>query len=106
MGLGNTLLLADPCRRVDGGCGGWPRRCAGRSGGPGGRAWVPARLDFGHGRSPNLAVMSASTLKVLVTGGTSGLGLAMAAALAEAGARVALTGRSATRASAVAAELP
>jgi NAD(P)-dependent dehydrogenase (short-subunit alcohol dehydrogenase family) len=50
--------------------------------------------------------MSASTLKVLVTGGTSGLGLAMAAALAAAGARVALTGRSAARAAAVAAELP
>jgi NAD(P)-dependent dehydrogenase (short-subunit alcohol dehydrogenase family) len=34
-------------------------------------------------------------MKVLVTGGTSGLGLAMATALAEAGAAVALTGRSA-----------
>jgi gluconate 5-dehydrogenase len=45
-------------------------------------------------------------MKVLVTGGTSGLGLAMAAALANAGARVALTGRSGQRASAVAAELP
>ena len=50
--------------------------------------------------------MSASTLKVLVTGGTSGLGLAMASALAAAGATVVLTGRSATRARAVAAELP
>jgi NAD(P)-dependent dehydrogenase (short-subunit alcohol dehydrogenase family) len=50
--------------------------------------------------------MSASTLKVLVTGGTSGLGLAMAAALAAAGAKVALTGRSAGRAAAVATELP
>jgi len=50
--------------------------------------------------------MSASALKVLVTGGTNGLGLAMAAALAAAGATVALTGRSAARASAVAAELP
>jgi NAD(P)-dependent dehydrogenase (short-subunit alcohol dehydrogenase family) len=50
--------------------------------------------------------MSASALKVLVTGGTSGLGLAMASALASAGATVALTGRSAARASAVAAELP
>ncbi|MER5911250.1 SDR family oxidoreductase [Streptomyces sp. NPDC001982] len=45
-------------------------------------------------------------VKVLVTGGTSGLGLAMASALAAAGARVALTGRSGTRAQAVAAELP
>jgi NAD(P)-dependent dehydrogenase (short-subunit alcohol dehydrogenase family) len=50
--------------------------------------------------------MSASTPKVLVTGGTSGLGLAMATALAQAGATVALTGRSAARAAAVAAELP
>ena len=50
--------------------------------------------------------MSASTLKVLVTGGTSGLGLAMASALAAAGATVALTGRSAARAAAAAAELP
>ncbi|MGN6174962.1 MAG: SDR family oxidoreductase [Streptosporangiaceae bacterium] len=50
--------------------------------------------------------MSASTLKVLVTGGTSGLGMAMASALAAAGATVALTGRSAARARAVAAELP
>jgi gluconate 5-dehydrogenase len=50
--------------------------------------------------------MSTSTLKVLVTGGTSGLGLAMASALAAAGATVALTGRSAERAAAVAAQLP
>jgi gluconate 5-dehydrogenase len=45
-------------------------------------------------------------MKVLVTGGTNGLGLAMASALAAAGATVALTGRSGQRASAVAAELP
>ena len=45
-------------------------------------------------------------MRVLLTGGTSGLGLAMAAALARAGANVALTGRSGQRASAVAAELP
>jgi gluconate 5-dehydrogenase len=49
--------------------------------------------------------MSAA-MKVLVTGGTSGLGLAMASALAAAGATVALTGRSGARAAAVAAELP
>jgi NAD(P)-dependent dehydrogenase (short-subunit alcohol dehydrogenase family) len=69
---------------------------------------------------PSLAVMSGSTLpgtaageldrgkpvKVLVTGGTSGLGLAMASALAAAGAAVALTGRSAPRAAAAAAALP
>jgi gluconate 5-dehydrogenase len=45
-------------------------------------------------------------MKVLVTGGTSGLGLAMASALAASGAIVALTGRSGERATAVAAELP
>lgn len=45
-------------------------------------------------------------MKVLVTGGTSGLGLAMASALAMAGATVALTGRSGLRATSVAAELP
>src|SRR5437764_15278525 len=50
--------------------------------------------------------MTASAPRVLVTGGTSGLGLAMASALAAAGARVVLTGRSAARAAAVAAELP
>jgi NAD(P)-dependent dehydrogenase (short-subunit alcohol dehydrogenase family) len=50
--------------------------------------------------------MSATTLKVLVTGGTSGLGLAMASALAAAGAAVALTGRSAARAAEAAAGLP
>jgi gluconate 5-dehydrogenase len=45
-------------------------------------------------------------MNVLVTGGTSGLGLAMASALAASGATVALTGRSLERASAVASELP
>jgi NAD(P)-dependent dehydrogenase (short-subunit alcohol dehydrogenase family) len=50
--------------------------------------------------------MTASKLKVLVTGGTSGLGLAMASALAAAGATVALTGRSGERASSAAADLP
>jgi NAD(P)-dependent dehydrogenase (short-subunit alcohol dehydrogenase family) len=43
---------------------------------------------------------------VLITGATSGLGLAMASALAEAGAAVAITGRSADRARAIAANLP
>ena len=45
-------------------------------------------------------------MKVLVTGGTSGLGLAMASALTSAGSTVALTGRSGERARAVASELP
>ncbi|HEY1569573.1 MAG TPA: SDR family NAD(P)-dependent oxidoreductase, partial [Solirubrobacteraceae bacterium] len=43
--------------------------------------------------------------RVLVTGGTSGLGRAMAAALADAGARVALTSREATRAHQAAAQI-
>ena len=43
---------------------------------------------------------------MLVTGGTSGLGLAMATALAAAGSTVALTGRSGERARSVAATLP
>jgi NAD(P)-dependent dehydrogenase (short-subunit alcohol dehydrogenase family) len=43
--------------------------------------------------------------RALVTGATSGLGRAMAAALSEAGARVAISGRDAARAAAVAAEL-
>jgi NAD(P)-dependent dehydrogenase (short-subunit alcohol dehydrogenase family) len=45
-------------------------------------------------------------MKVLVTGGTSGLGLAMASALAAAGHSVALTGRSGPHASSVAEGLP
>ena len=45
-------------------------------------------------------------MRVLVTGGTSGLGLAMATALAEAGAAVVLTGRSAARAAEAAGPLP
>ena len=44
--------------------------------------------------------------RVLVTGGTSGLGLAMADALARSGAAVAVTGRSAERAAQAAARLP
>lgn len=43
--------------------------------------------------------------RVLVTGGTSGLGRAMAAALVEAGAQVAITGRRRSRAAEVAADL-
>jgi NAD(P)-dependent dehydrogenase (short-subunit alcohol dehydrogenase family) len=50
--------------------------------------------------------MMAKARTVLVTGGTSGLGRAMAVALADAGLQVALTGRSAQRAQTTAAELP
>jgi NAD(P)-dependent dehydrogenase (short-subunit alcohol dehydrogenase family) len=50
-------------------------------------------------------VMQLDSTRVLVTGGTSGLGRAMAAALAAAGARVALTSREAARAEAVAAQI-
>ena len=46
-----------------------------------------------------------SETRVLVTGGTSGLGRAMAQALVQAGAQVALTSRDAERAQATAAEL-
>jgi gluconate 5-dehydrogenase len=46
-----------------------------------------------------------SSTRVLVTGGTSGLGRAMAQALAQAGARVAVTSRDRERAQATAAEL-
>src|ERR1700754_5071708 len=45
------------------------------------------------------------TTRALVTGATSGLGLAMARALADAGARVAVTSRDAARAEQTAAEL-
>src|SRR5581483_8563716 len=44
-------------------------------------------------------------VRVLVTGATSGLGAAMAAALVKAGARVMVTGRDGCRARAAAAEL-
>jgi gluconate 5-dehydrogenase len=45
-------------------------------------------------------------VRALVTGGTSGLGRAMAAALAAAGARVVLTGRTAERSESAAASIP
>ncbi len=44
--------------------------------------------------------------RVLITGGTSGLGMAMAGALTRAGAAVVLTSRSAERAAAAAAQMP
>jgi NAD(P)-dependent dehydrogenase (short-subunit alcohol dehydrogenase family) len=52
------------------------------------------------GSPPDLA-----STRVLVTGGTSGLGKAMAAALAASGARVALTSREQSRAQAAASEV-
>ncbi len=54
----------------------------------------------------NTHTAGAACRTALVTGATSGLGLAMAAALAGAGLRVALTGRSADRAAAAAGALP
>jgi NAD(P)-dependent dehydrogenase (short-subunit alcohol dehydrogenase family) len=50
-------------------------------------------------------VSDLQSTRVLVTGGTSGLGKAMAAALVRAGARVALTSRERSRADAAAAEI-
>jgi NADP-dependent 3-hydroxy acid dehydrogenase YdfG len=47
----------------------------------------------------------ADGVRVLITGATSGLGAAMAAALLDAGAVVAITGRQAERAERAAAEL-
>jgi NAD(P)-dependent dehydrogenase (short-subunit alcohol dehydrogenase family) len=49
---------------------------------------------------------SLETTRALITGATSGLGLAMARALADAGAAVVVTGRDAARADQVAAALP
>jgi NAD(P)-dependent dehydrogenase (short-subunit alcohol dehydrogenase family) len=51
------------------------------------------------------AMTQLSGVRVLVTGGTSGLGAAMARALVEAGARVLVTSRDLARAQAAAAEL-
>jgi NAD(P)-dependent dehydrogenase (short-subunit alcohol dehydrogenase family) len=53
----------------------------------------------------DLPEFRADGVRVLVTGGTSGLGAAMAAALVDAGARVAITGRDGDRARAVAGQL-
>ncbi|MCW2704874.1 MAG: family oxidoreductase, partial [Blastococcus sp.] len=47
----------------------------------------------------------ADGVRVLITGGTSGLGAAMASALLDAGATVAITGRDEGRAEAAAREL-
>ena len=64
-------------------------------------------LDLERTPDRRFVVMDAQKpMNVLVTGGTSGLGLAMASALAGAGATVALTGRSGEQASSVAAGLP
>jgi gluconate 5-dehydrogenase len=50
-------------------------------------------------------VYRADGVRVLITGATSGLGAAMAAALLDAGAAVAITGRDAERAERVAADM-
>jgi NAD(P)-dependent dehydrogenase (short-subunit alcohol dehydrogenase family) len=74
------------------------------------------RLERHRGRADNpsgagLAGSAIQTMvlacpRVLITGATSGLGLAMAIALADAGAKVAVTGRDPERAEAVAGTLP
>ena len=56
-------------------------------------------------RLASRAMASLDGVRALVTGSTSGLGLAMASALASEGAAVAVTGRSADRAAAVAERL-
>src|SRR5690606_6135939 len=63
----------------------------------------------GPGRPRGDAGMSARELEgkvALVTGGSRGIGLAIARALADGGARVAVIGRDGARAEAAAAELP
>lgn len=53
----------------------------------------------------DLPEFRADGVRVLITGGTSGLGAAMATTLLGAGARVAVTGQDASRSQAVAATL-
>jgi gluconate 5-dehydrogenase len=62
--------------------------------------------EEGRGQMADGQDIDLGGVRVLLTGGTSGLGLAMAGALARAGASVALTSRSADRAAAAAAQLP
>ncbi|MEU4479264.1 SDR family oxidoreductase [Micromonospora sp. NPDC023966] len=87
-------------------------------------ARISAALDLERAQTPSVIVTSellgtaagerrtdrswegGMPVKVLVTGGASGLGLAMASALAAAGAAVALTSRSGRRADSVAAGVP
>ena len=57
------------------------------------------------GAAPNTETVDLGGIRVLVTGATSGLGAAMAAALAQAGARVIVTARDRSQAQASAAEL-
>jgi NAD(P)-dependent dehydrogenase (short-subunit alcohol dehydrogenase family) len=58
------------------------------------------------GRDADDGLLELAVRNVLITGATSGLGLAMARALAEAGAAVGVTGRSGERAREVASGLP
>jgi NAD(P)-dependent dehydrogenase (short-subunit alcohol dehydrogenase family) len=59
----------------------------------------------GTGSIPTSDEIELNGVRVVVTGATTGLGAAMAAALAEAGARVMVTGRDQARAEAAASEL-
>jgi NAD(P)-dependent dehydrogenase (short-subunit alcohol dehydrogenase family) len=61
-------------------------------------------LGSDHERK-SVVVSDVTDVRVLISGGTSGLGLAMSAALVASGAQVVLTGRDAARTAAVAAEL-
>ena len=76
---------------------------ASRSPAPGNQLFM---ADETESPVPTTPVADGGARRVLVTGGSSGLGLAMAAALAEAGAFVALTSRSGERAREPAASLP
>jgi gluconate 5-dehydrogenase len=58
------------------------------------------------GRDADNGLLELAVRNVLITGATSGLGLAMASALAEAGATVGVTGRSGQRAREIASGLP
>lgn len=70
-----------------------------------GRSATRESPDRSGVREDGPGMIDLSGTRVLVTGGTSGLGRAMAAALLEAGAQVAITGRQRSRVEEVAAQL-